>query len=310
MEKVPDRIWLDNLTPVVKEIFKRGKRTITERFTRFCLHYGIEPVFCNPGKGNEKGNVEGKVKYIRRNFFVPMPRIESIEQYNKELLKRSDKDMERIHYRKRIKIKELFLQEKKEMKPCNLQTFDICKLKKAKTNKYGILKFETNRYPVSPKHIETQVWLKIKAHTIEILDEDHNPVVKHHRLYGKNLQSLNWNPYLETIMKKPRSLKYTGFYQELPSIWKEYFENCDYKEKKDSLKLLVKILREKDIDTAVYILKQNKEKENCNAEALYMSYRRLIQKEPSPLPQKENIPKLTPYTTNFEEYDSLVGDGK
>jgi hypothetical protein len=105
-------------------------------------------------------------------------------------------------------------------------------------------------------------------------------------------------------------LKYTGFYQELPSIWKEYFENCDYKEKKDSLKLLVKILREKDIDTAVYILKQNKEKENCNAETLYMSYRTLIQKEPSPLPQKENIPKLTPYTTNFEEYDSLVGDGK
>jgi len=173
-----------------------------------------------------------------------------------------------------------------------------------------MLRFENNRYSVSPKCAEIEVWLKIGASEIEILDEDYKVLVKHPRLYGHNLQSLNWYPYLETLSKRPRALKYTGFYRELPPIWQEYLEACDYQEKKNSLKLLVKMLRETDMETARHALEMSQESERCNAETIFLSYRRLIQKEPSPFETGNEVPRLQTYTTDFEEYDSLVGEVK
>src|SRR5690606_11438047 len=38
--------------------------------------------FCNVGRGNEKGNVESKINYIRNNFFLPEQRIDDLEQFS------------------------------------------------------------------------------------------------------------------------------------------------------------------------------------------------------------------------------------
>ena len=61
---VPGVVVLDNAT----EAGRRWRDVITESklFRRFKLHYGIAPRFCNPNSGNEKGNVESKVDFIRR----------------------------------------------------------------------------------------------------------------------------------------------------------------------------------------------------------------------------------------------------
>jgi len=41
--------------------------------------------FGRPGKGNDKGKVEGLVGYARRNFLVPIPRVGSWEKLNTHL---------------------------------------------------------------------------------------------------------------------------------------------------------------------------------------------------------------------------------
>jgi len=41
--------------------------------------------FGRPGKGNDKGKVEGLVGYARRNFLVPIPRVGSWEELNTHL---------------------------------------------------------------------------------------------------------------------------------------------------------------------------------------------------------------------------------
>ena len=41
--------------------------------------------FGRPGKGNDKGKVEGLVGYARRNFFVPVPRVASWDALNADL---------------------------------------------------------------------------------------------------------------------------------------------------------------------------------------------------------------------------------
>ena len=46
--------------------------TITDRYGR-------------PGKGNDKGNVEGVVGYARRNFMTPLPRFASWDAFNGHL---------------------------------------------------------------------------------------------------------------------------------------------------------------------------------------------------------------------------------
>ena len=45
-------------------------------------------VFMNPGEGHEKGNVENKFGYQRRNFMVPVPRFISLRNYNKKCAKK------------------------------------------------------------------------------------------------------------------------------------------------------------------------------------------------------------------------------
>ena len=48
-------------------------------------HYLFEDRFGRPGKGNDKGKVEGLVGYARRNFMVPMPDVASYEDLNSRL---------------------------------------------------------------------------------------------------------------------------------------------------------------------------------------------------------------------------------
>lgn len=109
---VPYKIWFDNLSAAVI-IGKNRERNLVEQFERFTLHYGFEINFCNPNSGHEKGNVENKVGYVRRNMFVPIPHYDDIDECNKNLLKLGDLDMQRPHYKKGKTIAELFEEEKK-----------------------------------------------------------------------------------------------------------------------------------------------------------------------------------------------------
>lgn len=54
---VPTEIWFDNASAIVNKVIRDGGRNISDRFTRFQLHYGFKAVFMNPASGWEKGNV-------------------------------------------------------------------------------------------------------------------------------------------------------------------------------------------------------------------------------------------------------------
>ena len=99
---VPTAIWFDNMSTAVKKIKAHGERDLTQGFLRFMMHYGFQSNFCNPNSGNEKGSVENKVGYHRRNLFVPIPEFKDLEEYNKQLLLELDKDMEREHYKELV----------------------------------------------------------------------------------------------------------------------------------------------------------------------------------------------------------------
>ena len=82
---VPRSILYDNTKLAVARILGDGKRQRARVFTELQSHYLFEDRFGRPGKGNDKGKVEGLVGFIRRNFLVPVPRAESFEALNDDL---------------------------------------------------------------------------------------------------------------------------------------------------------------------------------------------------------------------------------
>jgi transposase len=49
-------------------------------------HYVFDDRFGRPGKGNDKGKVEGLIGWISRNLLVPVPRAVSLMALNEQLL--------------------------------------------------------------------------------------------------------------------------------------------------------------------------------------------------------------------------------
>ena len=79
---IPQSILYDNTKLAVARILGDGKRQRTRAFTELQSHYLFDDRFGRPGKGNDKGKVEGLVGYARRNFLVPIPSFESFEALN------------------------------------------------------------------------------------------------------------------------------------------------------------------------------------------------------------------------------------
>jgi transposase len=84
--KVPQSILYDNTTLAVARILGDGTRQRTRVFSELQSHYLFADRFGRPGKGNDKGKVEGLVGYARRNFLVPLPHAASFAALNAQLL--------------------------------------------------------------------------------------------------------------------------------------------------------------------------------------------------------------------------------
>ena len=82
---VPRSILYDNTRIAVARILGDGKRQRTRVFSELRSHYLFEDRFGRPGKGNDKGKVEGIVGYCRRNFLAPMPRFRNFDDLNTHL---------------------------------------------------------------------------------------------------------------------------------------------------------------------------------------------------------------------------------
>lgn len=311
VSKVPSYIWFDNMSTVVKNIRKHGERDITQGFNRFMFHYDFQSNFCNPNSGHEKGHVEGKVGYHRRNFLVPIPEFEDLLDFNQQLLKQCDEDMNRKHYKKPSLICALFTEDKAAMTELPEVPFEVHRLEPVRSNKYGKVRFENKLYSVSPDYASQNLWVKAGAYSVEIMNQEYQAIVQHPRLYGEQVESMIWRPYLELMAKRPTALKYTGFFKELPSTIQDYFTQCDYVEKKQSMKILISMLQANDMATAEKAFAESCQRELINADSLLAIYNH----QNSNLPEvrfnnlPNNLPEVQKYTTNFQVYDLLLKGG-
>src|SRR6516165_9770341 len=83
---VPRSILYDNTKLAVARILGDGRRQRTRVFSELQSHYLFADRFGRPGKGNDKGKVEGLIGLARRNYLVPIPRAADFDALNARLL--------------------------------------------------------------------------------------------------------------------------------------------------------------------------------------------------------------------------------
>lgn len=309
---VPKRIWFDNTKTIVTKILKDGGRTLTGGFLRFMEHYRFEAAFCNVDSGHEKGNVEGKVGYHRRNMLVPIPQFKSLTEFNQELLKKCEIDSAREHYRKDAAIEELYGEDKVALLKLPAVSLDVSKYTTVKTNGYGrfYLNNGLHEYSVSPKYASSRVLVKITANEIVPLDENYRLIVRHERFYGDyKQQSMKWLPYLTQLSRRPGALKYTGIYQMLPESIKEYLDKCSKRDTGKVLQVLAALTGKSGFECAVETVAHALKYDVTDTDSLISLHSRIHGNvvELAPIRLAGNIPALMRVTPNLAAYDASLG---
>ena len=303
---IPTRILFDNMSSAVAKILPKRERKLADSFSRFVLHHKFNAVFCNPNKGQEKGSVENKVGYKRRNYFVPVPTIIDLAEFNKNLLILCDEDMNREHYLKKELISDLFKEDLEAMLPLPKERFRVTRLEKVKTDNYSFVRFENNRYSTSPLYNRCEMWIEISADTVRVLNDKYEEVVVHKRCYDQATQPIiDWIKYLGAISRKPNSFKYTSFFKELPIVWQEYFNNADFDESKKMLNALAPIIIDGKLDDATITMEIGNIRDTDDFLA---SYRSLTEPTIKPKEVKtKNTPIQIPYKQDLSVYGGLIG---
>ena len=145
---VPQSILYDNTKLVVARIRDDGTRERTRGFAELRSHYLFLDRFGRPGKGNDKGKVEGLVGYARRNFLVPVPDVADFATLNAHLERRC---LDRLEHRVRGHTESIG--ERLERDLAALQTrpgapYEACDRKAGRVSALSLVRYDRNDYSV------------------------------------------------------------------------------------------------------------------------------------------------------------------
>ncbi len=198
-------LWFDNLTPAVRKVLKGRTRELQRGFEVFQAHYGFEAEFCGPCKGNEKGGVEGEVKYSRHEILSPIPEINGREDLQVLCDKWMERDvLRRIRGRDQT-IGEAWTLEAERLMPLPASRFEVAQAKTAKVSNRSWIQLGTNFYSVPVEWVGRVLPIKLDAERLVVLGPG-GEQVEHRRLYGREEMSLELDHYLPLLERKHRGL--------------------------------------------------------------------------------------------------------
>ena len=200
---VPSRLVFDNASGVGRRIGERVR--MTELFARFQAHYGFETTFCNPYAGHEKGNVENKVGYFRRNLLVPVPDVPDLLAMNAALLSRSERHWARQHYKKGQPVATLFADDREALRALPPQAFAPYRYTQVRTDRQGRFCLEGQHwYSSAPECAEQAIIVRVGAHSVEPMAADGHILTRHDRVYGPDRSdSTDYRTTVHRVAQRP-----------------------------------------------------------------------------------------------------------
>ena len=145
---VPRSILYDNTRLAVAKILGDGRRKRTRVFNELVSHYLFEDRFGRPGKGNDKGKVEGLVGYARRNFLVPIPTYRSFDELNAHLQEKCLERMGRQLRGHKETIGERMARDIDALLPQPTVPYDASDKRTTRVSSLSLVRYRTNDYSV------------------------------------------------------------------------------------------------------------------------------------------------------------------
>lgn len=251
---VPSVLVFDNATGVGHRI--GGEIREAQLFQQMRAHYGFIARFCNPNAGHEKGHVENKVGYNRRNLFVPVPNFDCVEMYNRSLLDAHKVKADEWHYKKGKQISVLFEEEKRALKRLPDHPFNVCRFEYFDADSYGKVRLDDRHYySTCPEFGGTEVLVGIKAHHIEVYDESGVLTVVHSRRFGaERTDSLDYRTSLATLTKNIGAWRNSGVREIIPDKLRTSMDELCHEDLRQTVRTLSQLTRNYSFETAVKAL--------------------------------------------------------
>jgi transposase len=204
---VPNRISYDNSKVLVSKIIGSRDRKLTDGFLKLQSHYLFREHFCRVRRANEKGVVEGVVKFARLNFFVPVPQVRDLEDLNSKLARMCRDDLKRRLRGKRGTKAEMLKEDQDAFLPLPEVAFDACRKQPTRANSLSLVRFDDNDYSVPVRYAHHEILIKGYVDRVLLCHKD-KVVAEHHRSWGKEGIFFDYRHYLPLLEHKPGALDY------------------------------------------------------------------------------------------------------
>ena len=202
---VPKSILYDNTKIAVARILGDGRRQRTRVFTELQSHYLFEDRFGRPGRGNDKGKVEGLVGFARRNFLVPIPVFDSFEALNIHLLECCCRRMN-----DRLRGHDQTIGERLERDLAAFQTplppaYDACEKIGTTVSSLSLVRYRLNDYSVPTSYGHREVFVRGYVHEV-VISCGAEIIARHPRSYEREDFVFDPLHYLALIERKINAL--------------------------------------------------------------------------------------------------------
>jgi transposase len=217
---VPLSILYDNLKIAVAKICGDGKRERTRAFTELVSHYLFKDRFGRPGKGNDKGKVEGLVKYARANFMTPIPVAASFNALNAMLSERCQARHLDHAGRHAETIGERLAADLATISDLPAVPLEPCEKRAARVSSTALVRYRGNDYSTPTAYGFQDVIVKGFVEMVVILCRGEE-IARHTRSYGQGVFVYDPLHYLALIETKPNALDQAAPLQgwDLPEIF-------------------------------------------------------------------------------------------
>ncbi|WP_432639450.1 IS21 family transposase [Albidovulum sp.] len=241
---VPCSILYDNDRCLVARIQADGTRQRTQRFSAMLSHYVIGDRYGRPGKGNDKGKVEGLVGYSRRNFMVPLPRFAdwaAFNDYLEQQCRNRQADVLRGH---KISIGKRLGADLAAMRPLPAAPFEACDLRSGQVTSTSMVRYRGNDYSVPVAYGHREVWIKGFVGRV-VIGCAAEMIADHPRSYDTGDMVFDPVHYLRLIERKIMSFDQAAPLQnwDLPKAFKTLQRLLEARQGKTGKREYVQVLR-------------------------------------------------------------------
>jgi hypothetical protein len=319
---VPHRLAYDNLKAAVLRILTGRNRQEQEKFIEFRSHHLFDSRFCTPGQGHEKGGVEHGVGYARRNFMVPLPKADSFEALNEQLLQSCLEDDQRRVDRQPMSIHEAWQEELKHLRPLPDHDYDCCTKRIVKLNGYGQVEIDTNRYSVPADLAETELTVKLYPFQIKVYgSQQREPIAVHTRCYERKQDIFDPLHYLPLLSQRPGALEHAKPIRQWRAGWPVVYDQLqrhlqrqwpDGRGVREFIRIL-QLHRQHPAEVVEQAVSQALLYNCAHADGVELCLRQLLQPEPAwprlDLSDHPNLAGFGQQALDLTRYDQLLDTG-